>query len=370
VAERSDRGVALLVVLLAIALLTVVVLEFTYRAQVEYRRAVAWVRVRQARLIADSGVAIAAEMLARGPLLYSLQYAGEEKTADGLGELWAQRCEGDGPSICPANIGRSCTLDTFDANRLALRIRDESSFYNLNRLVAGSSAERERFAQILARAAIPPETLSGIVDWTARSSRGTTVLLPQGLAARGSQLSYPVRGGPLATFGELAFVPGVRAADLIELRRFATVLAPDEGKVNVNTAPLELLASLHPDLADQTVLSQLHAARCSRPFVDAAALRAALGESRKLPYESLLTFRSAHFRVEATGEIDDFYQSVEALLLRPYPAEGQSDNRTEWPVTLEYYLPRRGPLIDPAAMSTQSALGEFTGETTSPGGLL
>jgi general secretion pathway protein K len=370
VAERSERGVALLVVLLAVALLTVVVLEFTYRAQVEYRRTIAWVRVRQARLIADSGVAIAAEMLARAPLLYSLQYAGDEKTADGLTEMWAQRCEGDGPSICPANIGRSCTLDTFDANRLALRIRDENGLYNLNRLVSGSTAERERFAQILARAAIPAETLSGIVDWTSRSSRGTTIPLPLGGTGRGEEISYPVRGGPLATFGELAFVPRVRAADLIELRRFATVLAPDEAKVNVNTAPLELLAALHPDLADQTVLSQLHAARCARPFADAVALRTALGETRKLAYESLITFRSEHFRVEATGEIDDFYQSVEALLRRPYPAEGQPANRTEWPITLEYYLPRRGPLIDPAAMSSQSALGEFTGETTVPGGLL
>jgi general secretion pathway protein K len=370
VADRSERGVALLVVLLAVALLTVVVLEFTYRAQVEYRRAVAWVRVRQARLIADSGVAIAAEMLARAPLLYSMQYGGDEKGADGLSELWAQRCEGDGPSICPANIGRSCTLDTFDANRLALRIRDENGLYNLNRLVSGSTAERERFAQILARAAIPADTLLSIVEWTSRSSRGMTLPLPVTASGRGGEISYPVRGGPLATFGELAFVPGVRAADLLELRRFATVLVPDEAKVNVNTAPLELLASLHPDLADQTLLSRLQAARCTRPFADAAALRSALGDSRKLPYEALLTYRSEYFRVEATGEIDEFYQSVEALLRRPYPAEGQPGNRTEWPVTLEYYLPRRGPLIDPAAMSSQSALGEFTGESTAPGGLL
>ena len=97
--RRAERGVALLVVLLAVALLTVAVLEFTYRSQVEYRRAVAWARVRQARLVAESGVAIAAEMLARAPLLYSMQHGGEEKTADGLTELWAQRCEPEGPSV-------------------------------------------------------------------------------------------------------------------------------------------------------------------------------------------------------------------------------------------------------------------------------
>ena len=369
-ADRSQRGVALLVVLLAVAILTVVVLEFTYRAQVEYRRAVAWVRVKQARLIADSGVAIAAEMLARAPLLYALQYAGEEKVADGLSEMWAQRCEEEGPSICPANVRRSCTLDTFDANRLGLRIRDEDSFYNLNRLVKGASAERERFAQILARAAIAPETLQGILDWTSRSSRGTTVSLPPGSTLRGHELSFPVRGGALATFGELAFLPRIRAADLIKLRRFATVLDPREDDVNVNTAPLELLASLHPDLADQTLLSRLHAARCVRPFADAPALRAALGETRKLPFEPLLAYRSEYFRVEATGEVDEFYQSVEALLRRPYPEEGQPANRTEWAVTLEYYLPRRGPLIDPAMMQSPSALSEFAGESPTPGGLL
>jgi type II secretory pathway component PulK len=168
----------------------------------------------------------------------------------------------------------------------------------------------------------------------------------------------------------------MRATDLIELRPFATVLGlgkdskDKDDNVNVNTAPLELLASLHPDLADQTLLSQLHTARCTHPFADRAALRAALEESGSLSFETVLRFSSEYFRVEATGEVDEFYQSVEALLHRDNPQTGEPANRTEWPVTLEYYLPRRGPLIDPAAMSLQSALGEFTGETTAPGGLL
>ncbi len=366
-AERSERGVALLVVLLAVALLTVAVLEFTYRSQVEYRRTVAWTRVRQARLVAESGVAVAAEMLARAPLLYSMQQGGEEKEADGLTELWAQRCEPEGPSVCPANVGRGCRLDTFDAHRLAIRIRDETGFYNLNRLARGGRSERERFARLLAGLGISPQLIDTISEWTNRGARGLSVSLPSGLVRRGKTLSYPVRAGPLASFGELGLLPNVSAADLIELGRLATVLDPSVDEINVNTAPLELLASLHEDLDDPTVLAQLQQARCTKPLVDAQALRAALGATRALPFESLLGYRSEYFRVEATAEVDGFYHSVTALLRRPYPAEGAPANRTEWEVRLVYYLPQRGPLIDPKMMEEAVALDEIAG-TASPAG--
>jgi len=361
VGKRDQRGVALLIVLLAVALLTVIVLEFTYRSQVEYRRAAAWVRTRQARLVAESGVAIAAEMLARAPLLYSLQHGGDEKKADGLTELWAQRCEPEGPSLCPANAGRGCTIDTFDAHRLAIRIRDESGLYNVNRLAKGARAERDRFARLLGRLGVSPELLDSITEWTSRAARGLTVATPPEMLPRGKTLSYPARAGALSTFGELGLLPNVRATDLIELGRLATVLDPAVADINVNTAPLELLASLHEELDDPTLLAQLQQARCAQPIVDEKALRVALGAERALPFESLLTYRSEYFRVEATAEVDGFYYSVEALLNRPYPKAGGPANRTEWEVRLLYYLPHRGPLIDPAMMEQQVTLDELAG---------
>jgi general secretion pathway protein K len=361
VAERSERGVALLIVLLAVALLTVMVLEFTYRSQVEYRRAAAWVRTRQARLAAESGVAIAAEMLARAPLLYSLQHGGEEKKVDGLTELWAQRCEPEGPSLCPINAGRGCTIDTFDAHRLAIRITDEGGRYNLNRLVKAGPAERERFARLLGRLGVAPELLDGITEWTSRGARGLTVSTPPEMLPHGKTLSYPVRAAKLETFGELGLLPNVRASDLIELGRLATVLDPAVDKINVNTAPLEVLASLHESLEDPTLLAQLQQARCTTPFVDETAMRTALGATSKLPFESLVTFKSEYFRVDATAEVDGFYYSVEALLFRKYPAEGAPSNRTEWEVRLVYYVPHRGPLIDPAMMEEQVTLDELAG---------
>ena len=360
-ARPSERGVALIVVLLAVALLTVIVLEFTYHSQVEYRRAAAWVRTRQARLAAESGVAIAAEMLARAPLLYSMQHGGEEKNVDGLTELWAQRCEPEGPSLCPVNEGRGCTIDTFDAHKLAIRITDESGRYNLNRLAKGGRAERDRFARLLGRLGVAPELLDAITQWTSRGARGLSVSTPPELLPPGKTLAYPVRAGALATFGELGLLPNVRASDLIELGRLATVLDASVDKINVNTAPLEVLASLDESLEDPTLLAQIQRARCTTPFVNVNAMREALGATTKLPFESLVTFESRYFRVEATAEVDGFYYSVEALLDRPYPAANAPTNRTEWEVRLVYYLPHRGPLIDPAMMEEQVTLDELAG---------
>jgi general secretion pathway protein K len=325
---RRQRGVALMITLFATALLTVLVIEFTYHSQVEYRRAASWVAARQASLLADSGVLIAAHLLDFDALADSLN----KPAVDHLGEIWAQ--------ISPP-------MDT-GYGTLALRIEDDSGRYNLNRLRTAGASERERAGRLFEAVGVDPALIGPLVDWLDRNS--TVLPFPQGAendAYAGLPRPYPVRNGPLRTFNELALVRGFRPADLIHLRRVATVVIGEDQRINVNTAPPEVLRSLHPSMNDEFLIGRILELRATRPFTSLADLRAVEGLG-DIPLAPLVTMRSQDFRVLSTGGAGGTYQSVESLL-----------HRVDAGIQVQYRVARRGPNIPASDTSVTGDLSDL-----------
>lgn len=378
-AERRERGVALLVVLLTVALLTIAVMEFTFSSQVDYRRAVHWVQARQARLVADSGIAVASEILSRSEYLYLFQFldraqiletdiADIRKVADGLPELWAQLCESVERNECPQkNQAATCRSPAFggddsifeaDEASLAVQIDDESGRYNLNRLVGTTNEEKERFRRLLAAIKVDTSIAEPIGMWTDKRSRGVTF-------SHGDEsdffdereVRYRGRGGAFETFRELALVKDISPVELAKLRPYATVSPGPDLKVNFNTAPLEVLAAMSPALGDQAVLTRIHQARCAKPFESVSEVRDLLEEGMPNGFNTLFKFNSETFRIRATGAVGDAVQSVEAVVRRPYPPEGV--RRAQWEIELLYYLPRRGPNLLGVDMAENASLNEL-----------
>jgi type II secretory pathway component PulK len=343
---RSDeRGVALLVAVLATALLTVTVLEFTYSSQVAYRRAAHWLEAERARLAAESGVALAAEVLSfDGELAELVAGANLPEGAagmlqgldprlagvDGAVDLWA-RCAEPGPWTCSQRVGAECTLplsmtamsDTTaipvdPSGSFTVRIEDETGLYNLNRLSTHLVPnEFERVVRLFRLAGADAAVVGPIVDWL--DSDSTPLAYPPG--AEASQYAadgrvVPPRNAPLATFRELALVLGVDAETLRRVRAIATVLPAPVDKINVNTAPLPVLQSLSDAFDDESILAALHAQRCVQPFLDEADLKARLPEIERTGALPMLTYSSSWFRVRSTAHVGDATQSVEALLFR------------------------------------------------------
>jgi type II secretory pathway component PulK len=377
--RTSERGVALLVAVLSVALLTVTVMELTYTTQVGYRRTVHWVQARRARLIAESGLALAAELLSYDSLLASqAQAAGRPElrvaTVDGLrpeSDFWAQ-CVEPSPWTCTERVGAMCTLPV-GASALAdgtepaatgdgegavsVRIEDETGLYNLNRLYSNQvPGEYERLGRFLQAAGLDPSLAGPIADWV--DSNSVPLGFPPGAEAQqylSEDREEPPRNGPFVTFRELALVLGIGARELVALRRFTTVLEPGIDRVNVNTAPLPVLQALGESVSED-VLAELHAERCKRPFVDEEDLRNRVADVEDTGILPLLAFTSNRFRVRATGRIDDVYQSVEAILAR----EGEK-------IVISYFLGRRGPNIrgvdtsQPASAEEIEALARTAG---------
>jgi general secretion pathway protein K len=311
--KRGERGVALLLALLTMVLLTVVVIEFTVSSQVDYRRAATWVAGRRAALLADGGVTLAGELL---------HYDFSLGDTDSLQDVWARE-------MPPVDTG---------AGMLAVRIEDEQAKLNLNGLATGSlSPAGRRFQSLLERLDLDPALAVPLADWVDRNKDPG----PGPLAAEAEWYSqqkppYAPRNGPLRSYAELALVRGYTPEVLVRLRRFVTVLPQLDLKVNANTASPEVLASMDPRLDDEGIVKRIIEARTTKPFAKAASM-ALVGGMEAFPAEEidrLFTFRSAWFRVRSTGDVSGAMRSTEALV-----------ERSGGVARIVYLLPRRGPNI-------------------------
>src|SRR5262250_698741 len=110
-AARNERGIALLIVLIVVALLTITVTEFTYSVQIDQHRTRNAMHALQAQLLARSGV-----NLAEGFLMLD-----DEPSYDAYSELWWQQL---------AQFCQGMQLD--ESMRVRCRVRDESGKINVN----------------------------------------------------------------------------------------------------------------------------------------------------------------------------------------------------------------------------------------------
>ncbi|HJY81726.1 MAG TPA: type II secretion system minor pseudopilin GspK, partial [Candidatus Binatia bacterium] len=219
-----ERGAALVTVLLAVTLLTVVVVEFTYSAQVDHHLTYNALKALQASYLARSGVNLA--MLA---LKKDIQNSG----IDSLGDDWAR-------ALPPLPAGAGVVL---------VRVSDEQGKLNLNALRTASGTINGRWREVAERLFelrdLDPGLLDPLLDWLDSDDFPE----PHG-AERTHYLSltppYVPRNDLLLTLGELVRIEGFTSTIRARLDEVVTVLPSNNTKINVNTAPLEVLAALFP----------------------------------------------------------------------------------------------------------------------------
>jgi general secretion pathway protein K len=355
--RRRQRGVALLIALVTITLVTISVMQFTHTRQVDFRRTTHWLQAKQAALYADFAVEVAKTVL---------MVDRATGATDGLGEQWADFCRPQRPDQCPspyspcaqaipadlADLSDLDRLEEFDAYRaIALRIEDVTGLYNINRLRRRHTIEQERDVarELFLLSNVDPDLIGPIVDWTDADqspySYGPGAEEPQ---YSDLQPPYAPRNQSLQTTRELALIKGMTAVSLVRLARNVVALPEDAVRaININTAPLEVLRSLRaltPAMGDETMLAQLLAERCAVPFANAQDLVARVPAfPSQVATDNWISYGSDYFRVLATGQVDEVYQSVEALL-----------NRTESGIRVVYYLARRGAIIPGVDMSVRT----------------
>lgn len=229
---RSDeRGVALLLALLVLALLVALILEFDSEARREYRDAAAFRDNVKATVLTRAAVQAARAVLQQD--LLKDKQAGQ--LYDAPTDLWAFPIQkyaiGDG--------------------LLTAQIEDERGKLNLNDLAAGGDPNArkkkvERVKRLFGLLQINPDLVDAIVDWVdaddVPEASGAETLYYQSLRP-----PYRSANAPLQTLREIRLIKGMTPQIVEKLMRYVTVY-PQEGesRVNINTADFLILQALDP----------------------------------------------------------------------------------------------------------------------------
>ena len=246
--KADERGVALLLSLLILALLVALILEFDAEARREYREAAAFRDNFKASMLTRAAIQAARAVLQQDFLRDKM--TGEQY--DGPADLWAMPIKnyaiGDG--------------------LLSAQIQDERGKLNLNDLAANTGDELQkktriqRVKRLFELLQINPDLADALVDWIDQDD------IPQPAGAeslyyQSQKPAYRAANGPLPSLGDLRLVKGFTPDIVDRLARYVTVY-PQEGgaPVNLNTADPIVIQALDPEIT-QTVAMEIVQ---SRPF--------------------------------------------------------------------------------------------------------
>lgn len=287
----NQRGMALLLVLVVVALLSALLTELAFSTLVDLRLAETFRDSTRAAYLAKGGVRVGRALLQ------------EDRNAwDHSSEYWGQGVVG-----YPVGDGD-----------ISITIVDQDGLFNLNRLVVGGVADnvfKQRCNKLFLELDLPdPEDLTAaLIDWI---DADDSVYTDPQTGATGAEESYyqglsnPTRckNAPLDSLDELAgirgFTPDVRAA----LKGLITVYGVRQ--LNVNTAPQAVLYAWYgwssPGLDDK-IASTIFEARQSAPIKNHGELQALIGinDFSLLNQQSDIAYSSTTFHIDSFARVND-----------------------------------------------------------------
>ena len=288
---NNQRGMALLLVLVIVALLSALLTELAFSTLVDLRLAETFRDSTRAAYLAKGGVRVGREFLQM-----------DSNTYDHDSEDWHL-------GVAGFPVG-----DGF----VTVTIRDQDGLLNLNRLVVGGVADnvfKQRCNKLFLELGLPePEDLTAaLIDWI---DADDIVYTDPQTGASGAEESFyqgqahPTRSknAPLDSLEELAnirgFTPEVRAA----LEGLVTVYGGRQ--LNINTAPQAVLLAWYgwsnPALDDQ-MANTIFEARQTAPIKTKDELIALIGiDNFTILNQQLdIAYSSTTFRIESWAEIND-----------------------------------------------------------------
>lgn len=286
----QQRGVAIITALVVVAVVATIAAALGLGQEL-------W--LRQTQNLADRAQAEATRRAALEWSALILREDAKDNTTDDLSQAWAQAL----PPL-PAEGGL-----------VAGNIHDAQGRFNLNNVLRQGQPSTEDialFQRLLESQGLPAGLADAVVDWVDADST------PRAGSAEdvdylSTERPYRAANQALQSVGELRLIRGFDAAAVERLRPYITAL-PQETAININTAPVPVLAAMMPELA-AAELERLVAEREERPFDKASDLTARLPADAappKVPYD----VKSAYFEVTIDTRYGRLQRRVLALIHR------------------------------------------------------
>ncbi len=295
---RNNRGMALLVVLVIIALLTSLLTELAFSTLVDLRLTETFRDTTRAYYLAKGGVNAGRMILQE-----------DRNGYDGFDEMWSQ-----GVINYPVGDGA-----------VSVRIVDQDGKLGINALVTGNTPNTlmvDRFYRLLVALELdnlgdPAELTAALIDWLDSGDTPYPVILTDGvnLPVAGAERAYYqglaqpylVKNGRLETLEELTLIRGF-TPDVLS-RVLPHVGLHEAVQVNINTASAAVLRSLDP-VVDAAVAEELIRYRREIAIESLEQLEEVLPD---VAYSALKTLanlkrlgvQSDRYRIEAEAVVND-----------------------------------------------------------------
>ncbi|MBD3670592.1 MAG: type II secretion system minor pseudopilin GspK [Gammaproteobacteria bacterium] len=222
---QSNRGVALITVLLITAVITIIVATMATQQSVDIRRTSNVIDRNQAYLFAEGAEGLAKYVLSQ-----------DTNNVDHRFEPWAIE-------LPPYEV---------EGGTISGYVRDMQGCFNLNNLVEngqGNAVEIARFKQLLLVLELDATLADAVVDWIDVDNQ---ITFPGGAESEyyaRLDAPYQIANRTLLSASELLNVKGVSAEVMATLRPYVCALpSQTPTKINVNFAPEPVLMTLAPGM--------------------------------------------------------------------------------------------------------------------------
>ncbi|MFQ5427886.1 MAG: type II secretion system minor pseudopilin GspK [Thermodesulfobacteriota bacterium] len=198
---------------------------------------------------------------------------------------------------------------------LAVRLSDESGRLSINAIVFKNGEINQGFydmyIRLLDELDLPVSLAGTLADWIDSDDSMRKDGAENSDYYMRQSPPYMSKGGPLSTVEELYLVKGYGEEEIKKLRDFITVNT--DGKVNINTAPHEVIKALSSEITDDMARDVI-SYRESRPFENTAEIRKVSGfEQLGFNLQNSIIVKSDLFRAFISARVGKSKSTVEAL---------------------------------------------------------
>lgn len=274
----NERGIALLMTLLVVALLSVLAIGMQSRSVLALTRAKHSVNALAASYLMRSGVSAAMAFLDKDA---------KETAIDTLTETWAE------------DVTRFPVGD----GTVSIHIEDEAARFNVNTLVTPQGTVNatavQRFGRLLRSVGNDDRLAEHTAHW---------------LQAAREPLGYELRDP-----SELLLVPGFGTEAFKRIEPHVTVSTDRLGEktININTAGVQVLGALSPGLGEALIGGIIERRRAT-PFRSVGDLKAVPGMNDEvlIGFSDVIDVRSSTFSVRVEANVGDVVRKGSAVLTR------------------------------------------------------
>lgn len=292
----------MIITLLVITTLTGLAIAFSEDSNVELHLAAYSLKGFRAGEVARSGIHVALAALDQD----------ENRDMDSLREPWAELDKEGFPGDLP------------EGGALTLRVVDESGKININ-LLRNDNGEidesrTQQIRRLFSALGLEESLVEPILDWLDNDDM-EQMNGAESYYYRNLPEPYSCGNGPFLTMGQVLLVKGIRNIPFREDRQSDSILnyltIYSDGKININTAPVEVLRSLSERM-DSALAQAVIDYRKDEDFEQIDDLKRVPGVEGDLYNEIKegITVKSSAFSLEAQGRFQEVQGRIRAVVLR------------------------------------------------------